>query len=128
MSASCREAPVISAMPGMTGPIDSVIGMKREIILERFLTQRPQPFRVATQNMQLQGLVLKIDAQGRCQEIRPGTTAVETLIHTGIGRALPVLQTGLAFAPVVLLCVFLKSMPPIIRARPPLCSCLESTR
>jgi hypothetical protein len=54
----------------MTGPVDSVIGMKREIILERFLTQRPQPFRVATQNMQLQGLVLKIDAGGRCQEIQ----------------------------------------------------------
>ena len=53
----------------MTGPVDSVIGMKREIILERFLTQRPQPFRVATQNMQLQGVVLKIDAQGRCQEV-----------------------------------------------------------
>ena len=55
---------------GMTGPMDPVIGMKREIILERFLTQRPQPFRVATQNMQLQGVVLKIDAQGRCQEVR----------------------------------------------------------
>ncbi len=54
---------------GMTGPVDSVIGMKREIILERFLTQRPQPFRVATQNMQLQGVVVKIDAQGRCQEV-----------------------------------------------------------
>ncbi|MFA5112598.1 MAG: TIGR00282 family metallophosphoesterase [Desulfobaccales bacterium] len=54
---------------GMTGPVDSVIGMKREIILERFLTQRPQPFKVATQNMQLQGVVLKIDPQGRCQEV-----------------------------------------------------------
>jgi 2',3'-cyclic-nucleotide 2'-phosphodiesterase len=54
---------------GMTGPVDSVIGMKREIILERFLTQRPQPFRVATQNMQLQGVVLKIGPQGRCQEV-----------------------------------------------------------
>jgi calcineurin-like phosphoesterase len=53
----------------MTGPVDSVIGMKREIILERFLTQRPQPFRVATQNMQLQGVVLKIDPRGRCQEV-----------------------------------------------------------
>jgi metallophosphoesterase (TIGR00282 family) len=55
---------------GMTGPVDSVIGMKREIILERFLTQRPQPFRVATQNLQLQGVVLKIDAQGHCREVR----------------------------------------------------------
>jgi metallophosphoesterase (TIGR00282 family) len=54
---------------GMTGPVDSVIGMKREIILERFLTQRPQPFKVATQNMQLQGVVLKIEAGGRCREV-----------------------------------------------------------
>jgi metallophosphoesterase (TIGR00282 family) len=54
---------------GMTGPVDSVIGMKKEIILERFLSQLPQPFKVATQNIQLQGVILKIDAQGRCQEI-----------------------------------------------------------
>ncbi len=54
---------------GMTGPLDSVIGMKREIILERFLSARPQPFKVASQNIQLQGVVLKIDAQGRCQEL-----------------------------------------------------------
>jgi metallophosphoesterase (TIGR00282 family) len=54
---------------GMTGPVDSVIGMKREIILERFLSQLPQPFKVATQNIQLQGVILKIDDQGRCQEI-----------------------------------------------------------
>jgi metallophosphoesterase (TIGR00282 family) len=54
---------------GMTGPVDSVIGMKREIILERFLTQRPQPFKVATQNLQLQGVVLNIDPQGRCREV-----------------------------------------------------------
>ena len=54
---------------GMTGPVDSVIGMKREIILERFLSQLPQPFKVATQNIQLQGVILKIDSQGRCQEI-----------------------------------------------------------
>jgi hypothetical protein len=54
---------------GMTGPVDSVIGMKKEIILERFLSQRPQPFKVATANIQLQGVVLKIDPQGRGQEI-----------------------------------------------------------
>ncbi|MFZ5447384.1 MAG: TIGR00282 family metallophosphoesterase [Thermodesulfobacteriota bacterium] len=54
---------------GMTGPVDSVIGMNREIIQARFLTQRPHPFKVATQNIQLQGLVLKIDSTGRCREI-----------------------------------------------------------
>jgi calcineurin-like phosphoesterase len=53
----------------MTGPVDSVIGMKREIILERFLTQLPQPFKVATQNIQLQGVILKVGPEGRCLEI-----------------------------------------------------------
>jgi metallophosphoesterase (TIGR00282 family) len=55
---------------GMTGPVDSVIGMRREIILERFWSQMPQPFKVATQNIQLQGVLLKIDPQGRCREIK----------------------------------------------------------
>ncbi|MEJ2225910.1 MAG: TIGR00282 family metallophosphoesterase [Syntrophobacterales bacterium] len=54
---------------GMTGPINSVIGMKTEVILERFLTQRPQPFKVASQNIQVQGVVLKFDSLGHCQEI-----------------------------------------------------------
>jgi len=54
---------------GMTGPLDSVIGMKKEIVLERFLSQRPQPFKVAAANIQLQGLVLNIDARGKCQEL-----------------------------------------------------------
>jgi 2',3'-cyclic-nucleotide 2'-phosphodiesterase len=54
---------------GMTGPVDSVIGMKKEIILERFWSQRPQPFKVAAHNIQLQGVLLKIDPQGRCQEV-----------------------------------------------------------
>jgi metallophosphoesterase (TIGR00282 family) len=54
---------------GMTGPINSVIGMKKEVILERFLTQRPQPFKVASQDIQLQGVVLDVDSKGRCREI-----------------------------------------------------------
>jgi metallophosphoesterase (TIGR00282 family) len=54
---------------GMTGPINSVIGMKTEVILERFLTQRPQPFKVASHNIQLQGVVLKFDSAGHAQEI-----------------------------------------------------------
>jgi metallophosphoesterase (TIGR00282 family) len=54
---------------GMTGPVDSVIGMKKEIILERFWSQRPQPFKVAAQNIQLQGVLLTIDPEGRCREV-----------------------------------------------------------
>ncbi|MDI6854862.1 MAG: TIGR00282 family metallophosphoesterase [Deltaproteobacteria bacterium] len=54
---------------GMTGPVNSVIGMKKEIILERFLTQRPQPFKVASQDIQLQGVVVDVNSKGRCREI-----------------------------------------------------------
>ncbi len=54
---------------GMTGPVNSVIGMKKEIILERFLTQRPQPFKVASANIQLQGVLLEVEDNGRCRGI-----------------------------------------------------------
>ncbi|MBW1916892.1 MAG: TIGR00282 family metallophosphoesterase [Deltaproteobacteria bacterium] len=54
---------------GFTGSCDSVIGMKREVIIERFLTQRPQQFKVATQNIQLQGVVLTISPEGRCLDL-----------------------------------------------------------
>jgi len=54
---------------GMTGPCNSVIGMKTEVILERFLSQRPQTFKVATQNIQVQGVLVKVDSEGRCEEI-----------------------------------------------------------
>ena len=54
---------------GMTGPLDSVIGMKTEIILTRFLSQRPQTFKVATANIRLQGAVLTFDPAGRCLEV-----------------------------------------------------------
>lgn len=54
---------------GMTGPCDSVIGMRKEVILERFLTQRPQPFKVASQNIQLQGVVFTISTAGRCLDL-----------------------------------------------------------
>lgn len=47
---------------GMTGPLDSVIGMKKEIILERFLTHMPVRFDVATRNVELQGVFVTIDA------------------------------------------------------------------
>ncbi len=63
---------------GMTGPTDSVIGMKREIILERFWTQLPQPFKVASSNIQLQGVVLQIDPQGRCREIHNLQRAIKS--------------------------------------------------
>lgn len=46
---------------GMTGPNDSILGMKKEYVIERFLTQRPTRFEVAKGPAQFQGVVLEID-------------------------------------------------------------------
>lgn len=55
---------------GMTGPLDSVIGRKVEDVLERFLTSIPVRFEVASENIQLQGVILDIDDDtGRARSI-----------------------------------------------------------
>lgn len=46
---------------GMTGSIDSVIGIKVEQALSRFLTQMPQKFDMASKNLEFNGVVVKID-------------------------------------------------------------------
>ena len=46
---------------GMTGPRDSVIGVKKEIALERFLTLLPNKFEPASGSMELQGAIVEID-------------------------------------------------------------------
>ena len=48
---------------GMTGPFDSIIGMKKDAIIERFLTQIPNKFDVAKGDVRLQGVIMDIDAQ-----------------------------------------------------------------
>lgn len=46
---------------GMTGPYKSVIGRKIEDVLERFITSVPVKFEVASEDIQLHGVVLDID-------------------------------------------------------------------
>ena len=48
---------------GMTGPLASVIGIREKIALDRFLTQVPLKFDVATDEIELQGVVMEIDAE-----------------------------------------------------------------
>jgi len=48
---------------GMTGPFDSVIGIKKDTIIEKFLNQLPNRFDVAKGDVRLQGVLLDIDAQ-----------------------------------------------------------------
>jgi len=46
---------------GMTGPHESVIGIRKEDALERFLTMIPKRFGVAERDVRLQGVLLEID-------------------------------------------------------------------
>lgn len=46
---------------GMTGPVDSILGMEKELVIRRFLSQRPVRFEVAKGVAQLQGAVLNFD-------------------------------------------------------------------
>lgn len=48
---------------GMTGSINSVIGMQKEIVLERFLTQMPRKFEVATKDIEMQGVIVSISSK-----------------------------------------------------------------
>ena len=55
---------------GMTGPRDSIIGMGREEILQRFLTLLPVRFDVARGPAQLNAVLLDIDEDGRAVAVR----------------------------------------------------------
>lgn len=56
---------------GMCGSRDSVIGVKKELVLERFLTQLPVRFEVASDNVWLEGVVIELGADGRALRIEP---------------------------------------------------------
>ena len=46
---------------GMTGPINGVIGMKKELSLERFLTHMPRRLEVANGPCELSGAIVEIN-------------------------------------------------------------------
>ncbi len=47
---------------GMTGPIDGILGMKREDIINKFLTNLPVRFEVAKGREQLNGILIEADS------------------------------------------------------------------
>jgi metallophosphoesterase (TIGR00282 family) len=55
---------------GMTGPYESVIGMRADKVVQRFLTQRRTAFEVAKKDVRLAGVAIDIDeASGRARDI-----------------------------------------------------------
>lgn len=56
---------------GMTGPVDSIIGVEKEAVLEKFLTGVPRRFEVATGPYQLNAVILDVDENtGRARSIQ----------------------------------------------------------
>ncbi|NLI00538.1 MAG: TIGR00282 family metallophosphoesterase [Chthonomonadales bacterium] len=55
---------------GMTGPTDSIIGMRRDYVMHRFITGLPSKFEVAEGPAQLSAALIDIEeASGRAREI-----------------------------------------------------------
>jgi hypothetical protein len=55
---------------GMCGPHDSVIGVRKELVLERFLTQRPMSFEPARHEVWVNGAMVDLDdATGKARTI-----------------------------------------------------------
>lgn len=55
---------------GMTGPIESVLGVKPENVLNRFLTKLPTRFEIAQSACKMDGILLQLDKNtGKCHDI-----------------------------------------------------------
>lgn len=54
---------------GMTGPLNGVIGVDKDIIVKTFLTNRHQKFEVAEGILQLNGALFTLDDQNKCVRV-----------------------------------------------------------
>lgn len=56
---------------GMCGPLDSVIGIEKDLVIEGFMSGLPRKFEVAKENVVLQGVIADVDENsGKAREIR----------------------------------------------------------
>lgn len=52
---------------GMTGPYDSVLGMKKDLAIKRFLTQTPHKYETASNDVRLCGVIAEVEEEtGKC--------------------------------------------------------------
>ncbi|WP_321474586.1 TIGR00282 family metallophosphoesterase [uncultured Paludibaculum sp.] len=57
---------------GMTGPYDSVIGVEKDTVIQRFLTQLPMRFEAAKHMVELHAVIITLDeTTGRATAIEP---------------------------------------------------------
>jgi metallophosphoesterase (TIGR00282 family) len=65
---------------GMTGPYDSVIGMKKDVAIRRFIMQTPHKFETAERDVRLSAVSMQIDVEtGRAHGIE--TISFPPFIH-----------------------------------------------
>lgn len=63
---------------GMTGPFDSVIGVKKDAVIEKFLFQIPKKFEVAKADIRLQGVMFEVnESDGKCSSIERLSVCLE---------------------------------------------------
>ena len=56
---------------GMTGAFDSVLGVKNELIIKKYLTKMPVKFEACEKNIELRGVIDKINEKDfKCEEIK----------------------------------------------------------
>jgi metallophosphoesterase (TIGR00282 family) len=56
---------------GMTGGSDSVLGVKSELIIKKYLTRMPVKFEPCEENIELRGVIAKINEKDfKCEEIK----------------------------------------------------------
>lgn len=59
---------------GMSGPFDSVLGLRKDVALRRFTLQTPHKYEEATEDVHISGIVVEIDIQtGNALNIKPFT-------------------------------------------------------
>lgn len=64
---------------GMTGPLDSVIGIRKQVAVNRLLTQIPWKFDVATDEVEMQGVIVEVDpVMGKARGIQRIRVAMDT--------------------------------------------------
>ncbi|HBK69003.1 MAG TPA: TIGR00282 family metallophosphoesterase [Firmicutes bacterium] len=54
---------------GMCGPLDSVLGVKKELAIQKFITKRPVRFEIASGITEINGVYLELDQKGSAKVI-----------------------------------------------------------
>lgn len=54
---------------GMTGPEDSILGVKKELVIKRFMVNEKEIFEVADNPAKIHGVVVELNDDGKCKKI-----------------------------------------------------------